>query len=687
MPEISVVADLLGIITVVITAGVGLVSLTWRVLSKYARPTDALIDTLTPTVNGTARPPPFMSFEGSSCPHDKLQRLTRALSSASQSRRLASLESDERGDVFDALLADLEELQFLQPGELLDGRYRLVRLMSRGLRSHVWEAVDEEQGRRRIVIKVLKYSFCSVKGSLDGFLKAARLLQNFDHCKHRPVVSDVRAPAPDLPDDYIAYYAMNHVHGVTLEDYVLDCASRRTQQQWLSFSVELTEKLMELARSVADMHKAHVVHCDIQPSNILVCLDEQGQMKHCCLMDLDTCSSTRKATRSGEKEKGLSDGSILDERGLGYIAPELLQGHSAQAAHADIFSLARVVTFVFRGKQLPHPYALSSPELIRNLYCPPRLREPLFKATNISPLQRQINMGVFIDEVEAALAHERNAPAHTRWIVLCSAERPNIVRTLLYAFMGALVPMLLVRPWLAAHKWVHLSDTFSIGVFHAWLGSMVWGVFITSGFLVYQTLLEQTHLKRSSVSGYVLAGLCGGLGGFLGGVLCAVLGATITNACALEALGWIAKGSEQCMTVNEQGLLKVLYTLATNLFWAYPLTGAFTGIGLGLWLNLKVNELSAAKMAQVLPVPKRRFDANVFPLRASTHFVFKSWPSHLILLLPVAAAALGPWVFVKIDAHDFTQTWRALGEGTVHYISAVGLGVGYFLGVAPRARR
>lgn len=661
----------------------------WRLFARFAKAPDVpIIDTLTlPKASSLSRPAPFMSFHGITCPHEKMRQLVGALFTARQSQPNYPIDVDEEqhGEIA-CLLEDLEELQFLQPGDLLDTRYRLQDLISRGQRAHVWEAVDITQENRPVVLKVLKYSFCITKDSLDRFLSSARLLRDSHPRTHWPVVSDVRAPALEPAGDCLAYYVMNHVPGIPLEDYVLHRASRLTQQQWLAHSIELTAKLMELARSVADMHVDHIVHSDIQPSNILVCLDDQGRIKRCCLIDIDAWSSSKRTARKRKKDRNQLQDGAFDERGLGYVAPELLQGHMAQSPQSDVFSLTRVIMFVFRGKQLPHPYASGSPELIRHLYCPPRLRKPLLTATNISPLQRQNSMGILVAEIEGALAHEKNAAAHTRWAALCAAERPNITQTLRYAFVGALIPMLFLRPWPAMHQWVHLSDSFAIGVFHAFLGSLVWGVFITSGFLLYQTLLEQTHLKRSSMSGYVLAGMCGALGGFLGGVLCAVLGATITNACTLRGLGWIAAGVD-CDALQGQGMDKAMYTLATNLFWAYPLTGTFTGLGLGLWLNLKVNQLSAAKVADVLPVPKRKFEANESALRASIRFVFRNWASHLILMLPIAAAALALWVFPQPAEEPFIQVWRALGEGSVHYMSAVGLAIGYFLGVAPRGRQ
>jgi len=687
MSDLGPWADVLGIISFVILV----VTLLWPLLVKYSKPPEPpAMDTLqafrTPELR---RPTPFMRFDDVACPHEKLRRLVGALSTATQSQPSYPFDTDEEPDSEIAcILADLDELQFLQPGGLLDSRYRLQDLISRGQRAHVWEAVDEAQQNRRVVLKVLKYSYCVAKNSLDQFLTNARMIRDSHSCAHWPVVSDVRAPGIEHAGDCLAYYVMSHVPGISLDQYVIQRASRMSQPQWLSHSMELTAKLMELARSVADMHVDHIVHSDIQPGNILVSLDDQGRIKRCCLVDVDAWSSSKLAARKTKKPSNQLQDGTFDDRGFGYVAPELLQGHLAQSPKSDIFGLARVIVFTFRGKPLPHPYAEGSPELIRNLYCPPRLSEPLLKATNISPSDRQESMGLLVESIEAALAHEKNAGVLSRWAVLCSAERPNITQTLMYAFVGALLPMLLMRPGLAAKKWVHLSDTFSIGVFHAFLGSLVWGVFITAGFLLYQTLVQQTPLKRDAVPGYILAGMCAALGGFLGGVLCAILGATITNACTLVGLGWIDGTGVECVKLTGQGMHKVLYTLGTHMFWAYPLTGTFTGLGLGLWLNLKVNQISAAKDANVLPVPKRKFEANDLPLRTSLRFVFKHPAAQLILMLPIMAAALAPWIFPRgSEPVEFIQTWRALGEGLVHYLAAAGLAVGYFLGVAPRGKQ
>jgi hypothetical protein len=181
----------------------------------------------------------------------------------------------------------------------------------------------------------------------------------------------------------------------------------------------------------------------------------------------------------------------------------------------------------------------------------------------------------------------------------------------------------------------------------------------------------------------VLSATACGTAGFIGGVICGVLSAGITSVAVLTKLGWIDTGIDWCAVLdNRQFLEKVNCSVETGLIWAFPLTGGFTGIGLGLWLNYQTNTLLAKGAEGMSGVPRksRQFGA----LFNSLRFVFSSTRAQLLLMITIVGSAAGSiLLFWHDDGPRWLQVQRSIGEGMVHYFGSLGLVIGYFLGVAP----
>jgi hypothetical protein len=131
------------------------------------------------------------------------------------------------------------------------------------------------------------------------------------------------------------------------------------------------------------------------------------------------------------------------------------------------------------------------------------------------------------------------------------------------------------------------------------------------------------------------------------------------------------------------------------MFWAFPLTGFFTGTGLGLSLNLRFKELLRKRVQGLLPMPVKRFEPGDHAAFSSIAFVLRSPLSHLFLLLPVIfswsayfilhAAGGGP---IKLDFDQKNLVlFPSIGEGVVHYFGALGLSAGLFTGIATRLEK
>ena len=212
----------------------------------------------------------------------------------------------------------------ISQGTVLAGRYRLVARLARGGMSEVFVAHDDLLDRD-VAVKALRGD----TGDPRRFEEEIRLLARLDH-PGLVKVFDVGE------DDDQPYVVMELVGGTTLAELIgrgeIDPALVR------SFAIDLAD-------SLAYLHRVGVVHRDVKPSNIL--LDEHGRAR---LADFGIAR--------------LVDSTRLTVTGVvmgtpGYVAPEQIEGHECGPA-ADVYSLGLVIIECLTGRR---PFAGSGTEV------------------------------------------------------------------------------------------------------------------------------------------------------------------------------------------------------------------------------------------------------------------------------------------------------------------------------------
>ncbi|MGV9356288.1 bifunctional serine/threonine protein kinase/MFS transporter [Streptomyces misionensis] len=145
-------------------------------------------------------------------------------------------------------------------GQLLGGRYRLVRQLGEGGMGQVWEAQDETLGRA-VAVKLI--SLLAGGGSRGDevrarFLREARITAQLQHPN---IVTIHDLGETDTGGTKVPFLVMERVRGEGLD------ALLRRGVVTLSDAARWGEQICD---ALAEAHSAGIMHRDIKPSNILI---------------------------------------------------------------------------------------------------------------------------------------------------------------------------------------------------------------------------------------------------------------------------------------------------------------------------------------------------------------------------------------------------------------------------------
>ena len=208
-------------------------------------------------------------------------------------------------------------------GQILSGRYELIRLLGMGATGVVYLAKDRELGEVLVAVKLLYPHLLSNAKSLERFRSEVRIVRELSH----PNIVKIYSLERDSEGNY--FLVMEYVDGVSLEELL-----HKNPEHGLPLEVtSLT--LYELASGVAHAHEHGIIHRDLKPQNILVCPD--GSVKVCDFGVARQLGSDNALTKTGDSvgtpyymAPEIFRGKEIDERtdvyAIGIIAYELLTG-------------------------------------------------------------------------------------------------------------------------------------------------------------------------------------------------------------------------------------------------------------------------------------------------------------------------------------------------------------------------
>jgi serine/threonine protein kinase len=229
-----------------------------------------------------------------------------------------------------------------EPGQLLAGRFRIVRELGEGGMGVVYESEDQKLDRR-IAIKCAKTGF---RKRLPPEVRNAREITHPNVCK----IFEIHTAS--TPRGEIDFLAMELLEGETL------AARLRRGRLPVAHAREIAR---QLCSGLAEAHRAGVIHGDIKTNNVILCKDADGA-ERAVITDFGLARRPG-ITGARAAAQSLEAGGALD-----YMAPELWKGERASPA-SDVYALGVVLCELTTGRR---PFSADTPLEERLTRKPPK---------------------------------------------------------------------------------------------------------------------------------------------------------------------------------------------------------------------------------------------------------------------------------------------------------------------------
>jgi eukaryotic-like serine/threonine-protein kinase len=211
----------------------------------------------------------------------------------------------------------------LRAGDLISGKYRLLRLLGAGGMGSVWAARNELTDRD-FAIKFLLPDLASNKEALQRFFLEARACGQIKH----PAVVDVYDMGQ--AEDGSPYLVMELLEGEGFDGRLARSGTFRPADAaaWIAF----------VARGLEEAHVRGLVHRDLKPGNIFFALDARGDLVP-KLLDFGVSKAT--GPRSGDDFVKTTTGAVLGSPA--YMSPEQAKGEADIDGRSDVWSLGVIL--------------------------------------------------------------------------------------------------------------------------------------------------------------------------------------------------------------------------------------------------------------------------------------------------------------------------------------------------------
>ena len=274
-------------------------------------------------------------------------------------------------------------------GELIDGRYQLIRQMATGGMASIYEALDTRLDRK-VAVKIMHSHLAQDEQFVERFIREAKAAAALSH----PNIVAVQDQGWNQNGTPAIFLVMEMIDGHTLREYL-------NEQGNLSITDGI-KFLLPVLGALSAAHKIGIVHRDIKPENILI--SKEGRIK---IADF------------GLAKGPLIGGTLTAESSVilgsvSYLSPEQVQRGVADS-RSDIYSIGITAFEIFTGKK---PFEGDAPIQIAYMHVnnrvpristlvsgvPEKLDDLIFSATSANPDERPRDATVLYEQLSAISA-------------------------------------------------------------------------------------------------------------------------------------------------------------------------------------------------------------------------------------------------------------------------------------------
>src|SRR3984885_471092 len=214
-----------------------------------------------------------------------------------------------------------------QSGQLIAGRFAIVRFIARGGMGEVYEAKDQFLQDSGVALKIIRPEIAADATTSTRFEQEVLLARKVVHPNLCPIYEIFRCDEPAPP---FLFLTMRLLQGETLY--------ARLEQSKKMETGEAVDICKQLLAGVAALHAGGVIHRDLKPNNVML----ETASSHVSIMDFGLA-------RPQEAENTLFGSGVIAGT-PGYMAPEMLRGERPTRA-TDLFALGVVLHQVLTGER------------------------------------------------------------------------------------------------------------------------------------------------------------------------------------------------------------------------------------------------------------------------------------------------------------------------------------------------
>ena len=261
------------------------------------------------------------------CPRDgsPLVEVAGAAATPSGSGGSESSRTMVRAAVKRQLGPSVDQAGALQ-GEIIDGRYKVLKQLGEGGMSYVYEARELNTGNS-VAVKVLTPKLIADDTAMQRLRREAGLAMRLNHPN---TCSILRFGETETG---LIYLVMPYLKGELLSD-----KETRTGPMTLEMGMPL---LIQICEGLHHAHGLQIIHRDLKPENVMIVVD--GDRERAVVMDFGLA-----------KDRGASSLSKLTSTGIvlgtpEFMSPEQVRGQDIDA-RSDIYALGLLAFEMFTGK-------------------------------------------------------------------------------------------------------------------------------------------------------------------------------------------------------------------------------------------------------------------------------------------------------------------------------------------------